>query len=76
MNFRQNYDKLKFFKYRSNGRVVDVLAFWQKGTEKLTKVTIDSPSMQPCTVCVGARCGDGSANLFQLIGTKTSIMKI
>ena len=51
------------------GRVVDVLA--------LPQVAINSPSMQPCTVCLGASCGDGLRELVTPYSVlKTSIIKI
>ena len=45
--------------YRPDGGVLDVLDFlrgrWGSNLEsfKLTQVAIDSPPMQPCTVCLG-----------------------
>ena len=30
---------------------------------KLAQVDIDSPTMQPCTVCLGASCSDGLRQL-------------
>ena len=64
------------------GQVVDVLAFWRgrrcsnPESVKLTQVAIDSPPMQPCTVCRGAICGDGLRQLVTLSGTNTSMIKI
>ena len=54
---------------RPDGRVVDVLVFRRRRlgsnpeSVKLTQVAIDSPTMQPCTVCLGASCGDGLSQL-------------
>ena len=45
-------------------RIVDVLAFWRgklgsmHEPVKLPQVTIDSPPVQPCTVCLGASYSD------------------
>ena len=52
-----------------DGLVVDVLAFWRgrlgsnPESVKFTQFAIDSPPMQPCTVCLGASCGDDLRHL-------------
>ena len=49
-----------------NDRLVDIPARLGSllTSVKLSQVAIDSPSMQPCTLCLGTSCNDG---VFPLI---------